>query len=142
MNKTKQALLAGMILTGMSLGGAGEAEARDGICREYSEHIRISGRIEDAYGTACLQGDGSWKITVAAKPDSSRSRDLNRDRDYADARREVVYYDHSPRVIYVYDRAPRYGYYYPPGLWKKRYTHYDRHQHRDRHENRHDRRYH
>ena len=31
-------------------------------CREYSQTISISGRYEEAYGTACRQPDGTWKI--------------------------------------------------------------------------------
>ena len=31
-------------------------------CREYQQTITVSGRSETAYGTACLQPDGSWRI--------------------------------------------------------------------------------
>jgi surface antigen len=31
-------------------------------CREYSQTIRVGGRSEEGYGTACRQPDGSWKI--------------------------------------------------------------------------------
>ena len=31
-------------------------------CREFSQTISVGGRNEDAYGTACRQPDGSWKI--------------------------------------------------------------------------------
>lgn len=31
-------------------------------CREYQSTINIGGREERAYGTACQQPDGSWKI--------------------------------------------------------------------------------
>lgn len=30
-------------------------------CREYTTEVRINGRIETVYGTACQQPDGSWK---------------------------------------------------------------------------------
>ena len=35
---------------------------RDGgeYCREYQTDVEIGGRLERAYGTACLQPDGSW----------------------------------------------------------------------------------
>lgn len=37
--------------------------ASDGsYCREYSSTVTIDGRTEQAYGTACQQPDGSWKI--------------------------------------------------------------------------------
>jgi hypothetical protein len=31
-------------------------------CREFQQEVTIGGETEDAYGTACLQPDGSWKI--------------------------------------------------------------------------------
>ena len=40
------------------------AVQRDGgeYCREYQQTITVDGRSEQAYGTACRQSDGSWKI--------------------------------------------------------------------------------
>lgn len=32
-------------------------------CREYTQRIDVGGRIEEGFGTACRQPDGSWKIT-------------------------------------------------------------------------------
>jgi hypothetical protein len=31
-------------------------------CREFRQTVEIGGKSEDAYGTACLQPDGSWQI--------------------------------------------------------------------------------
>lgn len=31
-------------------------------CREFQQTVTIGGRSEQAYGTACLQADGSWQI--------------------------------------------------------------------------------
>ncbi len=31
-------------------------------CREYQQTIVVGGKTEDAYGTACRQPDGTWKI--------------------------------------------------------------------------------
>jgi surface antigen len=31
-------------------------------CREYQTTVTVGGRQEEAYGTACQQTDGSWKI--------------------------------------------------------------------------------
>jgi surface antigen len=33
-----------------------------GPCREFQQTVNIGGRSEQAYGTACRQADGSWKI--------------------------------------------------------------------------------
>jgi len=31
-------------------------------CREYQQSVTVNGKTERAYGTACRQPDGSWKI--------------------------------------------------------------------------------
>ena len=31
-------------------------------CREYQQQVTVGGKAEQAYGTACLQEDGAWKI--------------------------------------------------------------------------------
>ena len=36
-------------------------------CREFQQQIFIGGKVQDAYGTACRQPDGSWEI-VAEQP--------------------------------------------------------------------------
>ena len=38
-------------------------QTNDGrYCREYQTVIRVGGRSEQGYGTACRQPDGSWKM--------------------------------------------------------------------------------
>lgn len=32
------------------------------FCREYQTTVTVGGSTQDAFGTACLQPDGSWKI--------------------------------------------------------------------------------
>ncbi len=34
----------------------------NGYCREYSQQVQIGNRVQESYGTACLQPDGSWKV--------------------------------------------------------------------------------
>ena len=34
-------------------------------CREFTSTVSIGGQSEQAYGTACRQADGSWKIQDA-----------------------------------------------------------------------------
>jgi surface antigen len=31
-------------------------------CRDYSQIVRIGGQVQESYGTACLQPDGSWRV--------------------------------------------------------------------------------
>jgi len=37
-------------------------ETAEGPCREFTTEVDIGGRRETAYGTACRQPDGAWKI--------------------------------------------------------------------------------
>ena len=37
-------------------------ETDAGYCREFEQTIRVGGRTERGYGTACRQPDGSWRI--------------------------------------------------------------------------------
>ncbi|NBX85643.1 MAG: glycine zipper 2TM domain-containing protein [Proteobacteria bacterium] len=40
-----------------------EGRTSDGAaCREYQQTVTIGGKTEKAYGTACKQADGSWKV--------------------------------------------------------------------------------
>ena len=40
-----------------------EGRRADGAyCREFQNNVMIGGKREEAYGTACRQPDGSWKI--------------------------------------------------------------------------------
>jgi surface antigen len=37
-------------------------DANGNYCREYQSSVNIGGQVERAYGTACRQPDGSWKV--------------------------------------------------------------------------------
>ena len=37
-------------------------DANGYTCREFQQTIRVDGNFEEAYGTACLQSDGTWQI--------------------------------------------------------------------------------
>ena len=36
--------------------------SQGGYCREFQQTVRVGGRSERAYGTACREPDGSWRI--------------------------------------------------------------------------------
>lgn len=38
-------------------------ESNGSYCREFQQTVTIGGRPENAFGTACRQPDGSWKIS-------------------------------------------------------------------------------
>lgn len=40
----------------------GQNKATGEYCREYETKINVGGKTETAYGTACRQADGSWRI--------------------------------------------------------------------------------
>ena len=40
----------------------GTNEQTGAYCREYQTTVTVGGKTEDAFGTACQQPDGSWKI--------------------------------------------------------------------------------
>lgn len=37
-------------------------DQRGSYCREFQQKVTVGGRTQEAYGTACQQPDGSWKI--------------------------------------------------------------------------------
>ena len=47
---------------------------RDGMtpsgqyCREFQHEVTVGGKIEQAYGTACMQPDGSWRVLSSGTP--------------------------------------------------------------------------
>jgi hypothetical protein len=38
------------------------AKANQPYCREYTQTFKVDNKIQNGYGTACLQPDGSWAI--------------------------------------------------------------------------------
>ncbi|MDP9126664.1 MAG: hypothetical protein M3N08_00185 [Pseudomonadota bacterium] len=39
------------------------SERYGSYCRQFSQRVRIGDHIEESYGTACMQPDGTWRIT-------------------------------------------------------------------------------
>lgn len=37
-------------------------DSAQGPCREFQQSVVVGGRSEQAYGTACRQADGSWRV--------------------------------------------------------------------------------
>ena len=42
-------------------GYGGGASSSNSYCREYTNRVVIGNRVQESYGTACLQPDGSWQ---------------------------------------------------------------------------------
>ena len=83
-------------------------------CREYTQTLKIANHIQKAYGTACLQPDGSWQLM----PKTAQ----------------------APNITYI--MRDENLYYMPPqplfGIVLGGHGHEER-RHEDRHDDRHDR---
>jgi hypothetical protein len=44
-----------------------QADGQQSYCREFQSTIVVEGRQQQAFGTACLQPDGSWQIVNAPR---------------------------------------------------------------------------
>ncbi len=80
------------------------------ICREFQQTVTIGGQQQQAWGTACRQSDGSWKLQRAATADNPPPAPR-----FVPAQAPVVVYAPPPPVIYTYP-----PYYYPPGYYYAR----------------------
>ena len=142
--KTRNALM-GLVLSLAALAGFGGEAKADDYCREYTRTVYIGARAQDAYGTACLQPDGSWMIVGEGlgndiPADVSNVNYIIHD-NYRDVRpTRVVYYDRRP-VYYRQRSNPTFVWnfgsdrYYRNGHYVN-YRKWDRHNHRrwDRHD--------
>lgn len=122
----KCAAFAGIIAAAALLAGGKSAHAGDAFCREYTRNIFVGGRIGQGYGTACLQPDGSWRVTAGQDAVPPQPQKLFRYGAVSYAAPPP-----PPHVVYVYDR-PHYRF-VPPG---HRHRH-DRHRHDWREHGRH-----
>ena len=57
---------------------ASQYDRERAYCREYTKTVRIHGRTQSAFGRACLQPDGDWKI-VSYRGDERLYDDLKWD---------------------------------------------------------------
>lgn len=77
------------------------------ICREFQQTVTIGGQPQQAYGTACRQADGSWKLAPHQSAQAVQPAPA-----YVAPPPVVV--QAPPRVVYVYPPDyPRPVYYYP-----------------------------
>ncbi len=97
----KIAALGAVLFAAACASAPSQAQAGD-YCREYTRTVYIGNRSQEAYGTACLQPDGSWMIVNEGLGGAYLSPGVS-DVEYVihDPRREVI----PTRVVY-YDRSP------------------------------------
>lgn len=72
-------------------------------CREYTRTVYIGGRTQDAYGTACLQSDGSWMIVGEGLGNDIPSNTSQIDYVIHDNNRYV-----TPNRVVYYNARPTY----------------------------------
>jgi hypothetical protein len=127
-------LLASAFLAPFAM--ADDAEARE-YCREYTKSVRINGRLETGYGTACEQEDGTWMI-VSSRGNVDPFDELRRRNVRIVSQDAPVYYDYGPRYQPVRYYAPvryRYanpGFYFSFGNdWNRHYRWRQNHRHHD-----------
>lgn len=106
-------LIAGAFL--VPVAAADDAEAQD-YCREYTKTIRVGGKIQSGYGTACLQPDGSWMI-VAANGNVDPFDSLRRNNAVLVAYNRPVYFAYGPWLRPVTYNVPVPYYYFD--LWDR-----------------------
>ena len=144
---TRTLAVASLGLAALFAGGS-QAKAGD-YCREYTRTVYVGGIQQQAYGTACLEPDGAWRI--ADESLNNRYDDGYADGGYVQNASNVTYiiHDgprviHQPRIRYVrHYVAPR-PVYYSPGIRityynRDRHDRWDRHDRRDNRWDRHDR---
>lgn len=79
-------------------------------CREFQQTITVGGTPQEAYGTTCLQPDGSWKVVGA--PQSAPETQPPAPPPQIAAAPAYPYYAYPYPYPYYY---PPYG--YPPAVY-------------------------
>ncbi len=132
-------LAFGATIAAFIFAGAGEARAE--YCREYTRTVYIGSNVQEAYGNACLQPDGSWMIVgegpMNSIPDNASNVDYvirDNNRTYVPSR--VVYYDQPQIRVYKSRPAPIFVWNQRGHYHGKKYVSYNKPRHYDRHDHR------
>ncbi len=95
-------LISLLVATLLLLAIAESAKAySEPYCREYTRNINVGGRVQEGYGTACMQPDGSWQITSEQGEQLARPQPLYDDGILLKRRVIETPYGYSP---YGYQR--------------------------------------
>ncbi len=108
----KTALFTGIGFAALAMATAGSVHASDDYCREYQRRVTIGGKVQDSYGTACLQPDGSWKIVGEGE---ARVVGSVAPQPVYEEQEDVIVYEEEP--VYVPYRTRYRTYYEPTPLW-------------------------
>ena len=155
MKLTIRAAVTAIIFGATGLAAAPADAGASNYCREYTRTVYIGNRTQEAYGTACLQPDGSWMI-VGEGLGNDIPQDVNNVTYVVHESRQnivpprVVYYDRvyatRPTTVWYnnrrgyernglfisYNSGPPYG--RAHGYRRDRHDRWDHHYRRDRHD--------
>lgn len=150
-----------ILLAGLMAGSVAPAWADTNYCREFTKNIKVNGKLQEAYGTACLQPDGSWKQASDMMIKGQTVEALAPEEGFYPVGQSVqpaiisepLYV--APHTVYRrtsfffgsgYETDPYYvhGRYYDPYYWDAHWAHHRRYYRHDRHDNKdhHDGRHH
>ena len=73
-------------------------------CREYTQTVRVAGRLQNSYGTACQQPDGSWAMLPSAPTIGQPIAPPQ----FVDASPYPAAPSYYPRPVYYYPPSPVY----------------------------------
>lgn len=121
-------LTVGTIVAGITI--ATPAKANDNYCRDFNQKIRINGELEQAYGRACLQPNGTWKIVSTNSDDDNHKTShykIKKTYTHASPLRTIIYWNNGP-------------YYHGHGKHYKKHYRHKRHSYYRGHKKRHNKR--
>lgn len=130
----KTALFTGIGFATLALATAGSVQANDDFCREYQRRVTIGGKIQDSYGTACLQPDGSWKTVNEGDPQIVGS--VAPEPVYVQQQQPVIMYEEEPLYVPYQTTYRSYGYDPSPLWWGVNLSFNDRDRHHGWRDNR------
>lgn len=99
---------------------AHSAAAQQSYCREFTREVDVGGQMQEAYGTACQQADGSWQIMSDSHMGQGTEQPAAQNTPQQSSRSSVVVVNpNQPDVIIVRPsrtyEAQSYGYGYSVG---------------------------
>lgn len=128
MKKTLMIVSAALLSVGLI---PSTVQAQETQCREFTRDVTIDGQDVQAYGTACLQPDGTWRI-VADQPQGrvvQRAPDTREIIVFSQPRQKAYHhrsYSYRPYYSAGYGRSygkKHYGYGYGHKSYGKKYGH-------------------
>ena len=127
----KNKLLKVLSLSAMLLSYNNAAQAKEySYCREYTKDVKVGTKTQTAYGTACQEIDGTWRIIAT-------DDNLNFDEEVAEIEQQPIqvvdnhaYISHRPYPIFTFF-GPRFSFfnfrpqyqknYYRPNHYRHKY---------------------